>query len=272
MSFETTYCQEIQTKSCDRDLSNEARAHVAGCPVCAAHVKSCGELTARLRNLPSSRETMPSDLRDRMRQQLADTESPVVASISPFSQRFVLPVALAASLVMGVFLEKQFDFGSSFVHSSFDHEEVAETIGVYIADVTHDHYLLDRIARPLEVEITDAGNLSEWLSTSLSFAIQVPESDRTYTLQGGRVWHTVGRLSAMATYGTPSGSHVVLFAVPASNLELSGAESQMIGTTEVFNGNGWGHEARVWIDGDLAVAITAPEGELPVGWEDVFLP
>ncbi len=225
------------------------------------------ELTERLRKLPSSREIMPSDLRDKMQQQLDETETPVVASISPFSRRFVMPVALAASLVLGVFLEKQFDFGSTIAH-----REVGETVGVYIADVTHDHYLLDRIARPLEVEITDAGNLSEWLSSSLSFAVDVPKSDRTYTLQGGRVWHTVGRLSAMATYSTESGSHVVLFAVPAANLELSGAASEMIGTTEVFNGSSWGHEARVWIDGDLAMALTAPEGEIPEGWETIFLP
>ena len=173
------------------------------------------ELTERLRNLPSSRETMPSGMRDRMRQQLAEAEAPVVASVSPFSQRFVIPMALAASLVLGVFLEKQFEFGSSFVH-----QEVAQNIGVYIADVTHDHYLLERIDRPLEVEITDANDLSAWLSASLSFDFELPAADRSYSLQGGRVWHTVGRLSALASYATASGSRVVLFAVPAANLEL----------------------------------------------------
>ncbi|MEN8006270.1 MAG: hypothetical protein ABFS42_04610 [Candidatus Krumholzibacteriota bacterium] len=275
MSFEKGYCREIQTDPHGENWSITTREHAAACPLCTAYIESCDELGERLRDLPSLRETMPEDLRGKMLQQLAEAAAPETAAPGrsaslltlPLAQRIMLPVALAASLVLGIFLEKTFDFGPA----SFPNE-VERTIGLYIEDVTHDHYLLERIARPLEVEITNARDLSTWLSASLNFAFQLPETRGPLTLQGGRVWHTVGRLSAMASYMTESGSRVVLFAVPAENLELIGAESELVDGVRVFNGSGWGHEARVWIDGDLAVALTAPEGEIPATWDEIFLP
>lgn len=275
MSFEKEYCREIQADPKGASWSTAAREHATNCPSCIAYLEGCAQVEKRLKALPSSREEMPAALREKMLQQLAEAtltdaskpgkgQSLLTLSIV---QRVLLPTALAASLVLGIFLEKTFDFGSG----SFP-VEVEKSIGMYIADVTHDHYLLERIGRPLEVEITNARHLSEWLSASLNFDFRLPDDGGSLALQGGRVWHTVGRLSALASYTTDSGSRVVLFAVPAENLKLLGAESSIVGTTQVFSGHGWGHEARVWIDGDLAVALTAPEGELPAAWDEIFLP
>ena len=275
MSIEKEFCREIQADPHGDSWSDAARDHAATCPSCVAYLESFTLMGERLRNLPSSREEMPAAMREKMLQQLSESPGLEIAAprqglfllSTPIARRVLLPVALAASLVLGVFLEETFDFMPSPLPV-----EVEMTIGMYIADVTHDHFLIERIGRPLEVEITNAPDLSSWLSASLNFAFQLPETAGPFALQGGRVWHTVGRLSALASYTTDSGSRVVLFAVPAENLKLQGAESGIVGTTRVFTGRGWGHEARVWIDGDLALALTAPEGELPADWADVFLP
>ena len=275
MSIEKEFCREIQADPHGESWSGSTRDHAASCPFCVAYLESFTLMGERLRNLPSSREEMPAAMHETMLRQLAESSGPETAAPRkgffllslPVTRRVLLPVALAASLVLGVFLEETFDFMSSPLPV-----EVEMSIGMYIADVTHDHFLIERIGRPLEVEITNAADLSSWLSASLNFAFHLPETDGPFALQGGRVWHTVGRLSAMASYTTDSGARVVLFAVPAENLKLQGAESFFVGTTRVFTGHSWGREARVWIEGDLALALTAPEGELPAAWEDVFLP
>jgi len=275
MSFKKEYCREIQADPHGDRWSAGAKDHVAGCPACTAFLESLALLETRSKDLPSSREEMPAQLREKLLRQL-DVDATATATLGgkgrsflrrPAARRFLIPTALAASLVLGVLLEKEFDFGSPSLPV-----EVEKTIGMYIADVTHDSFLLERIGRPLEIEVSDPGRLSDWLSASLNFDFRLPDDGGSLKLQGGRVWHTVGRLSALASYTTASGSRVVLFAVPAENMKARGAASGTVGTTRVFTGRGWGYEARVWIDGDLALALTAPEGELPDAWDDVFLP
>ena len=119
--------------------------------------------------------------------------------------------------------------------------------------------------------MTDPGELSGWLSHSLAFDFEVPAATEGLALEGGRVWHTVGRLSALASYCTPTGERVVLFAVPAANLDLAGAERTEVAGHEVFRGTGWEREARVWLEGDLALALVAADGALPDGWAGNFL-
>ena len=184
--------------------------------------------------------------------------------------RFLVPVAMAASLTFGVVLGNRFELSPAPMPNEVG--EVQASVGNYLHDVTHDHYLFDRIQRPLEVEMSEAAPLSDWLSSALAFDFRLPAESGPFALEGGRVWHTVGRLSAMAVYRAADGTRVVLFAVPAENMTLDGAESQMVAGTQVFSGDSWGHEGRAWIQGDLALSLTAPEGHFPEGWEQVFLP
>ena len=233
--------------------------------------------------MPGATARLPERLRERMLSSLDDAAEPrlevVVGTEAPTVKRptsrrrslgLLVPAAMAASLVLGVVLEKQFDF--ALPGSTGQITEVPATMGQYLHDVTHDHYLIERIGRPLEVAITDAGPLSDWLSHALSFDLRLPARTAQLNLEGGRVWHTVGRLSAMASYLTADGARVLLFAVPAENLDLTGTSSEMIRGTRVFSGGSWGHEGRAWIDGDLAVAVTATDGELPAEWDRIFLP
>lgn len=253
-----------------------ARVHAAECAECVAYRTSAAVLGDRLRALPSfGGAAMPPMLRGAMLEHLAAV--PVDADIvdlpvrprasAPWWRRAAAPAAIAASLVLGILIGDRVDFRPVPTTN-----EVERSIGQYISDVTHDHYLIERIGRPLEVAMTDEADMSGWLSQSLAFDIELPGRDPAFALEGGRVWHTVGRLSAMASYIAPDGSRIILFAVPSAGLVLGGAPSEMVGGVRVFHGAEWDHEARVWIDGDLAMALVAPEGHMPDDWRRVFLP
>ena len=268
------HCQLVRTNPDGEGWDEATRAHVAECAACAAHLAGVAELGHRLRQLPP--RSMPAAMKDRLVAQLAECPTATPAAVPaprksllrlPAVRRVLIPAAMAASLVLGVFLQQNFNFGSGTGSG-----EVRRNVGMYIHDVTHDHYLLERIGRPLEVAMTDPADLEAWLSQSLAFNVELPETGDQLTLQGGRVWHTVGRLSALASYAAADGARVVLFAVPAANLDLAGASSDMVGDIRVFSGTGWGREARVWIQGDLAMALVAPLGEIPADWDGVFLP
>lgn len=276
MTFDDRQCRLIQTDPRGESWDGESRAHAGACPSCRAFLETAAELGQRLRALPALSAPMPGALRKSLLAQLAasvDEPAAVPAQHRPrpaprwSRQRALMPMALAASLVLGVVLGHNVDFGFSRAPA-----EVNRTIGMYIQDVTHDHYLIERVGRPLEVFLTDRGALSNWLSESLSFPFELPAAGSAFTLEGGRLWHTVGRLSAMAAYETESGDRAILFAVPARNLELRGADSSVIDGTRVFVGRGWEREARVWIDGELAMALVVVEGRLPAAWTTAFLP
>lgn len=274
---ERQHCRAVELDPHGSTWDEPTRAHAAECPECVALRRGAADLAARLRGLPSLAAPLPASLRARMMEELEGTAR--IGSLPgsgaersgarrrSFARRMAVPLALAASLTLGVVLGRFSDLLPTRLP-----EEVHRNIGMYIEDVTHDHYLLERIGRPLEVFVTDQRALSDWLGESLSFRIELPAPRAGYRLQGGRVWHTVGRLSALASYEIADGQRVVLFAVPAQNLDLDGAASSQVKGRRVFSGQGWEREARVWIDGDLAMALVAPEGRLPADWADAFLP
>lgn len=267
MSTSHDICLDVRTDPRGDTWETGHHEHVAGCAACRAFLDSMGELGRRLKALPGAGAGMPSGMRMALLGQVEMASRPARTPfvLKPVFSRVLIPTAMAACLVLGIALEKAFDFGEGLP------VEVDRDIGMYIEDVTHDHFLLERIGRPLEVAITDQAELGAWLSESLAFAFDLPTTDADFRLEGGRVWHTVGRLSAMASYRTPSGERVVLFAVPAANLAPSGASAARIGDRTVFRGAGWEREAVVWFDGDLALALVAPKGALPDSWDENFL-
>ena len=277
MNDQKELCRQVQLDPRPENWNRAQQEHVGLCPGCRSFLSSLGALGERLLGLESTRETMPDNLRARLLGGLEEAAAPTPRVIQgrparrpeSAASRWLVPLAMAACLVLGIMLEKQFDFGAPGLPDKV--AEAPASFGAYIDDVTHDHFLLERIGRPLEVEMAAAQPLSDWLSHSLAFDFALPAETGSLQLEGGRVWHTVGRLSAMAAYRAPDGSRVVLFAIPAENLEASGAECRNIAGKQVFCGESWGHEARVWVEGDLAIALTAPQGHIPEGWEQVFL-
>ena len=276
-------CNQIQQDPRPEVWSDTLREHADTCPHCRSFLKTLAALRDRLVQLPDATAKVPERLRQSLASSLNEAAAPQLEVVAGVDERveqrptrrrpfvgLLVPAAMAASLVLGVVLEKHFDF--ALPGSTEQIAEVPATIGQYLHDVTHDHYLIERIGRPLEVTLTGAGPLSDWLSHALSFEFRLPKQAANLNLEGGRVWHTVGRLSAMASYRTVDGERLLVFAVPAENLDLTGTTSEMIHGRQVFSGESWGHEGRAWIDGDLAVAVTAPDGKLPQGWDRIFLP
>lgn len=269
MKSDDRICQSIQADPHGEAWDAAQRTHAAECPRCAAHVEAVREIGRRVGELPSLPRSMPEAMRSRMLG-LLEEGTPTRSRPKPVPrlvQQTLVPLALAASLFVGLLVGHNYD-----ITTLWGPNEVNRNIGMYIHDVTHDHYLIERIGRPLEVAMTDRNELSGWLSESLHFSLALPEPGPAFRLQGGRVWHTVGRLSALAAYEVPGGGRVLLFAVPAHNLKLDGAESTMISGRRVYTGKGWEREARVWIDGDLAMALVAMDGAMPADWAGSFLP
>lgn len=274
MKHDQRICQSVQLDPRGQSWTAAERAHAASCQACAAMLAGVEALGGRLRSLPGLTGPMPDALRTTLLDQLAACPDAADAAVSrpafrpaPRLRPVLVPLALAASLALGVVIGRNVDLAAPPATG-----EVRRNIGNYIYDVTHDHYLFSRVGRPLEVSITEPAGLSTWLSESLNFAVRVPGSSRDFRLEGGRLWHTVGRLSALAAYDVGGGKRALLFAVPAANLDLAGAESSLVRGRRVFRGRDWECDARVWIDGDLALALVAPEGALPESWAETFLP
>ncbi len=270
MTNNEQHCRHVHDDPQGHAWDAGTRAHAAECPACVAFLAGVEELGVRLRAHATLNAPMPEALRARLLAQLDEAAAAPrraeVFLLPARARRALYPMALAASLAVGVLIGDRAHFGGPAPSA-----EVRRDIGNYIQDVTHDHYLFSRIGRPLEVSISDNGGLSTWLSESLSFDVKVPASNADFRLEGGRVWHTVGRLSALAAYDVGGGRRALLFAVPAANLDLKGAEWSTVGGRRVFHGRAWDCDARVWIDGDLAMALVAPEGTLPEGWAQEFL-
>lgn len=270
MTNHEQHCRHVHDDPQGHTWDAGTRAHAAECPACVAFLEGVAELGRRLREHATLNAPMPAALRARLLAQMNEAATPParnnVLLLPARARRALYPMALAATLAVGMLIGNRVDFGGTAPSA-----EVRRDIGNYIQDVTHDHYLFSRIGRPLEVSMTDPGSLSSWLSESLSFDVKVPASDSAFRLEGGRVWHTVGRLSALAAYDVGGGRRALLFAVPAANLDLKGAESSLVDGRRVFRGRAWDCDARVWIDGDLAMALVAPEGTLPDSWAQEFL-
>lgn len=275
MTGDERLCGLVQADPHGEHWDEALQAHAASCPACSRLVAGVRQLADRLRSLPSLTAPMPAARRAAMLALLGDADA-APATLPPRRPagrawgrwpRVAAPLALAASLAAGMVIGHNVEF-----RLPWQAAEVHRDIGMYIHDVTHDHYLFERINRPLEIATSDRAALSTWLSESLNFRFVLPASTRGLSLRGGRVWHTVGRLSALAAYETAGGDRVILFAVPAHNLALDGATSAVIDGHRVYSGGGWDREARVWIDGDLAVALVAPQGRLPDDWAASFLP
>ena len=272
MILDPRHCRTIALDPGTVRRDPQLRTHAERCPDCAGCVATATALAERVRALPALAAPMPEGLKSGLLAQLEACPEAPTARPRPAARwrRAVMPTALAASLVLGIVLGRTVEFGRPGVTAI--EGEVPRTIADVVFDVTHDHYLFSRLDRPLEHDESEAGALQDWLSGSLGFAVRVPEGNAGLALQGGRIWHTLGRIASLAAYDAADGARVILFAVPAENIALEGAPSTMIRGTRVYTGTGWDREARVWIEGDLAVAVAAPEGRLPADWADTFLP
>jgi len=276
MSHPTALCPIIHDDPRGDTWTPEHAAHASRCPHCRRFLAGVEAMGGRLKDLPRYSAAIPAGLRATLESHLeAATTPPSIPRQIPGSAgrrsfrrwgQALIPVAMAASLVLGVLLDRQGVFRSGQTSG-----QVARTLGDYILDVTHDHYLFAQLDNSLEVRMNDPAALTRWLEGSLHFSPDLPAGTPDFVLEGGRVWHTVNRLSALAAYATPDGNEAILFAVPAEGLTPGDMGFRIVRGHRVYHGEGWELEALVWIEGDLALALVAPRGHLPATWADLFL-
>jgi hypothetical protein len=248
------------------------RRHVDECQLCRETIATLELMRVRLRGLASARAEAPEALVAKLRAVGASSDaeatdpavagSPVEAGDSAstprglhfWMRRWSVPVA---ALVVGVLLG--ITLAPRLIPRAFAPlvGEVPATVEDYIHDVTHDHFLLEKLGRPLELECSDAAEASLWLSQGLPFSVTLRPAPTGWELLGVRIWHTVGRLSALAEYGDAEGRRLVLFAVPEANINFSYARMRSAEPDTLFAGSGWGSHALAWCSDGLAWTAVA---------------
>lgn len=224
-------------------------------------------LQERLRGLPSARQRAPETLRRRLqeefgasaprpREEAPRTGRPAVGGSSaariPWLWKWFVPsTALVAGILLGLAL------ATGPHRFAGPRGEVPVTVQDYLRDVTHDGYLITQLSRPLELTSRDPQEASNWLDGGLPFTVALGHAPAGWQLQGARIWHTVSRLSALAEYSDEQGTKVLLFAVPAAEVDFTKAKKHDTRQGPVYEGQGWGFQGLAWRSGELAWSVVS---------------
>lgn len=177
--------------------------------------------------------------------------------------RLAIPAALAAGLAIGVLLPDPPAPG------------VVDVAGPNVADLLddalHDRLLLDGARGGVEYASTDAGDASSWLTRSLGFAVELPASvPDGWRLEGTRLWHTAGAMSALSTY-TDGVQTISVFARPAAGLEVVLPTDAPQGSTISWRMETGDHRGVAWVDDELAwVAVGTGPIEDVAAWVEEY--
>ncbi len=254
--------EKIQLNPEPASWDEGTRAHLAHCARCRAAAESFQLLRERLPRLESSRASAPPSLRVGLREALAEAvdragheplgpaqrsaEQGRVAR-APWRWRWLVPsTTLAAGILLGFALANWLPSHPS------SGGQVPATVQDYLQDVTHDGYLITQLQRPLELLSHDPHEASTWLDRGLPFSPAVGNGPPGWQLQGARIWHTVSRLSALVEYRDGQGAVVLLFAVPAAQIDFTKAKEHPTPQGPLYQGQSWGYQGLAWRSGDLA--------------------
>jgi len=172
--------------------------------------------------------------------------------------------ALAAGLVLGVVLGpllRSHDASTPQVVNG----EVVQSVRDCLFDVAHDRHLLERTGRPIEHPGSDLTEVSHWLSEATGFEVRLGVPPRGWRLSGGRVWHTVSRISALAEYDL-DGRRITIFAVPATEIVFDHSDDLLV-AENMWSKGAWSSQAVTWYDGRLLWSAVSdlPQADL-VEW------
>ncbi len=220
--------------------------HLGECEPCRRTLEA---LRATLDRLKRRRQTTaPASLVAGLRRDIATLTAHHAPSPS-VRPRVALAAALAAGLVLGLGLGRYLAPAPT-IEAPGAGVEVARTVHDFLDDVTHDRYLLERTGHPLELVTDETDRARLWLTESLGFDVALGRVPEGWALEGTRVWHTVSRLSALASYTSPVGT-ITVFAVPGHGLAFEDASALEDG---YWYAEGWGYRGVAWHDGELAWA------------------
>lgn len=177
--------------------------------------------------------------------------------------RLAIPAALAAGLAIG------------FLWPNPPAPGVVDVTGPDVAtlldDAIHDRLLLDGSRSGVEYASADASEASGWLSQNLGFDVTLPTTAPDgWRLEGTRIWHTAGAMSALATY-TDGLQQITVFARPASGLEVVMPTDAPVGSTISWRMETADHRGVAWVDDGLAwVAVGTGPIEDVAAWVETY--
>lgn len=246
----------------DRELEPSECAlleqHLASCEMCREVLRATRRGKELMRESYSARKA-PAHLLKRIR---ADIKEEVRRETErdrvPFFRRFFAPgpAWAAISLVLVLFA------GTLYLRTEgiiVPGGEKPTTVGLYLYDIAHDAYLVSSLPeRPLEIASNDCKKTAAFLSEHVGFPVHAPElTDAGLAMQGGRLWHTVARISALIEYQDASGAKVSLFEINRERIGMTGGKKVQAGGTDFYLGDAFGFNGVVWMQHEVALGIVA---------------
>jgi anti-sigma factor RsiW len=237
----------------------EVREHVRDCERCQKTLEA--SLLLRVGLKKTSSDAAPEELRARVYRRLRQRLSPAPRSharLSGVGIAIGLAVGIALGIAIGLSWRGRLPSPTPKVVDGL----VLRNVDDYLFDVTHDRHLLDGTGKPIEHVADDPADLSRWLSQGLGFDVRLGTSPAGWRLRGGRVWHTLSRISAMAEYDRGD-RHLDVFAVPSEGIDRSRNVARRVGE-DVWVGEAWSYRAVAWHDRGLLWSVVGklPEDEM----------
>lgn len=264
---------EIETNPDRESWATAIRDHVSSCNACRATHEASLRLRMGIR--ANMHVTPPLGLLERVRTQMpgeveGSSTSPSPRSVRPgrWAQRIWIPAALAAGLVLGVGIGAQLR-GDHAGRPRIVDNLVIQNVGDYLFDVNHDRYLLDRAGQPIEHPGSSHTEMSQWLSKVTGFEVHLGTAPPRFQLSGGRLWHTVSRVSALAEYDGVD-HRVTVYAVPSAGIGLTDFDRLRV-AGDMWMDEAWSFRAVAWHDEGLLWSAVSdlPPKEL-VDWALVY--
>ncbi|MBI4721385.1 MAG: zf-HC2 domain-containing protein [Chitinivibrionia bacterium] len=143
-----------------------------------------------------------------------------------------------------------------------DIREKSTTVGFYAYDISHDAYLIESLPqRPFDIVSASIQETAAFLSKFVGFPVHVPDlAYAGFGMKGGRLWHTVARISALIVYEDASGNAVSLFEIKKERVRRSGATEVVADNKSFYLGKAYGYNGVVWLQRDVAFGLV---GGLP---------
>jgi anti-sigma factor RsiW len=143
-----------------------------------------------------------------------------------------------------------------------DIREKSTTVGFYAYDISHDAYLIESLPqRPFDIQSTSIPETESFLSKFVGFGVHIPNLAYVgFSMTGGRLWHTVARISALIVYEDSSGNAVSLFEIKRERVRKSGAKVVVADNRPFYVGKAYGYNGVVWMQREVAFGLV---GGLP---------
>lgn len=242
----------------ERSECDMLEQHLTSCEICQEVLRATRrgkvlmqESFASVKAPAHLMKLIKADIKNEVRQEMARHQV-------PFFRRLFAPSPAWAALSLVLVLVA----GTMYLRTEgiiVPGGEKPTTVGLYLYDIAHDAYLVYSLPeRPLEIESSDAAETEAYLSKHVGFNVRAPQlTDAGFTMQGGRLWHTVARISSLIEYLDASGTKISLFEIHRERIGKSGGKKVTAGGLDFYLGDAFGFNGVVWMQHEVALGLVA---------------